>query len=156
LKKCLEDGDTKSARRVAQQDSSASGKVILNALEFVGRPFRELESLIESSAEIELGRMERNVAFLGVIAGVAPMLGFIGTISGIIHIFYSISLSDNISIGIIAGGLYEKMVTSGAGLVVGVMAYAAYHFLQQWIQRYSLTLQEDALKFMKAITTGSK
>ena len=92
----------------------------------------------------------------GIIAGVAPMLGFIGTISGIIKIFYSISLADNISIGIIAGGLYEKMITSGAGLVVGVIAYVCYHMLEQKIQRYTLHLQEDALDFLKALTGSSK
>lgn len=156
LRKFLADGDTRSAGILMQQDRSASGKVMATAMEYVGRPFREIESLIESSAEIELGRMERNLGYLGIIAGVAPMLGFIGTISGIIHIFYSISLSDNISIGIIAGGLYEKMITSGAGLVVGVTAYISYHILHQWIQRYSLTLQEESMKFLKIITTTAR
>lgn len=156
IKKSLQDGDIKSARLIAQQETSATGKMIYSALDYIGKPFREVESIMETSAEIELGKMERNIAYLGIIAGVAPMLGFIGTISGIIRIFYSISLADNISIGIIAGGLYEKMVTSGAGLVVGVIAYVCYHILQQRIQRFTLHLQEDALDFLKALTGTSK
>lgn len=156
VKKSLQDADIKSARLIAQQESSATGKMILSALDYIGKPFREVESIMETSAEIELGKMERNIAYLGIIAGVAPMLGFIGTISGIIKIFYSISLADNISIGIIAGGLYEKMITSGAGLVVGVIAYVCYHLLQQRIQRHTLHLQEDALDFLKALTGSSK
>ena len=71
---------------------------------------------------IDFGRVHDHVK--SVIAGIAPMLGFIGTISGIIRIFYDISLSDNISVGIIAGGLYEKMITSGAGLIVGLITTA--------------------------------
>jgi len=70
---------------------------------------------------------------------------------GIIRIFYDISLSDNISIGIIAGGLYQKMITSGSGLIVGILAYAAYHFLQQKINRFSLRVQKDAYEFMRSI-----
>lgn len=156
VKKSLQEADIKSARLIAQQEPSATGKMILSALDYIGKPFKEVESIMETSAEIELGKMERNIPYLGIIAGVAPMLGFIGTISGIIKIFYSISLADNISIGIIAGGLYEKMITSGAGLVVGVIAYVCYHMLEQKIQRYTLHLQEDALEFLKVLTGTSK
>jgi biopolymer transport protein ExbB len=95
--------------------------------------------------------MEKNTGYLGIIAGIAPMLGFVGTISGIIRIFYEISLSDNISIGIIAGGLYEKMITSGSGLIVGVIAYSAYHLLNQRISRFSREMQKDVFEFMRSI-----
>ncbi|MBA4146044.1 MAG: biopolymer transporter ExbB [Azospira oryzae] len=156
VRRALQDADIKSARLIAQQEPSATGKMVLSALDYIGKPFREVESIMETASEIELAKMERNIAYLGIIAGVAPMLGFIGTISGIIKIFYSISLADNISIGIIAGGLYEKMITSGAGLVVGVIAYVCYHMLEQKIQRYTLHLQEDALDFLKALTGSSK
>jgi biopolymer transport protein ExbB len=88
------------------------------------------------------------LGFLGLTSGIAPMLGFIGTISGIIKIFYNISVSDNISIGIIAGGLYEKMITSGAGLIVGVIAYAGYHLLNTRIDRFNNKLQETAMEFI--------
>jgi biopolymer transport protein ExbB len=76
------------------------------------------------------------------------MLGFIGTISGIIKIFYNISVSDNISIGLIAGGLYEKMITSGAGLVVGVVAYTGYHLLNTLIDKFNTKLERTAVDFI--------
>ena len=78
---------------------------------------------MEATANLEISLMEKDTGYLGIIAGIAPMLGFIGTISGVIKIFYNISLADNISIGIIAGGLYQKMICSGTGLIVGVIAY---------------------------------
>ncbi len=71
--------------------------------------------------------MEGNLPYLGVIAGIAPMLGFVGTISGIIRIFYDISISNDFNISTIAGGMYEKMITSGSGLIIGLIAYAGYH-----------------------------
>ena len=103
---------------------------------------------MESAAGIESDKLEKNLGFLGLTAGIAPMLGFIGTISGIIKIFYNISVSDNISIGIIAGGLYEKMITSGAGLIVGVLAYAGYHILNTRIDRFNHKMQINAIEFI--------
>jgi biopolymer transport protein ExbB len=90
------------------------------------------------------------LGYLGIIAGIAPMLGFVGTIAGVIKIFYNISLADNISIGIISGGLYQKMICSGTGLIVGVLAYTGYHLLQMMIDRYMIKLQESLIQFLKA------
>jgi biopolymer transport protein ExbB len=95
------------------------------------------------------------MGYLGLIAGIAPMLGFIGTIAGVIKIFYSISLSDNISIGVIAGGLYEKMITSGSGLIVGVVAYAGYHMLNMLIDKSILGIQKQTFDFIKLIQQPS-
>lgn len=147
----LKAGDIKGAKLYAGQDSSAVGNVIMSGLDHVGKPIKEIETMMESATNIEIAEMEKNTGYLGIIAGIAPMLGFIGTISGIIRIFYNISLSDNISIGIIAGGLYEKMITSGSGLIVGVLAYASYHFLHQMINKFSLRIQKDVYEFMKSI-----
>jgi biopolymer transport protein ExbB len=143
--------DIKAAKMYAENETSATGKIITTGLLYIGKPIKEIETMMEAVANVEVGEMEKNTGYLGIIAGIAPMLGFIGTISGIIHIFYSISLTDNISIGIIAGGLYEKMVTSGAGLIVGVCAYSAYHFLHQKIQHFTLQVQRDSLDFIRYI-----
>lgn len=153
IKQYLKNADIKSARMYAAQDGSATGKIIQVGLEHVGKPMKELESMMESAANIEVAEMERNMGYLGIIAGVAPMLGFIGTIGGIIRIFYDISQTDNITIGIIAGGLYEKMITSGAGLFVGVISYCAYHILQQRVNVFTLKMQKDVFDFMRSILT---
>jgi biopolymer transport protein ExbB len=152
IRKMLQAGDVKAAKMFAEQEGSATGKIIRGGLDYIGKPFKDIESVLESSAEIEVAQMEKNIGYLGIIAGIAPMLGFIGTITGIIHIFYNISLADNISIGIIAGGLYEKMITSGSGLLVGLLAYLAYHLLQQFIHRFTLGLQRDTFEFLRIIT----
>ncbi|MEO8472526.1 MAG: MotA/TolQ/ExbB proton channel family protein [Chryseolinea sp.] len=149
--KMIKGADVRNALFYAEKDDTATGQVITTGITYIGKPVKEIETMMESVANIEVGEMERNTGYLGIIAGIAPMLGFIGTISGIIKIFYTISLADNISIGIIAGGLYEKMVTSGAGLVVGVCAYSAYHVLHQKISRFTLQIQRDSLDFIRYI-----
>jgi len=139
------------AIQYAQNNHTSTGKILLSGLDKAGKPIQEIESHIESTTNLEITKMEKNTGYLGIIAGIAPMLGFIGTISGVIKIFYNISLADNISIGIIAGGLYQKMICSGAGLIVGVIAYSCYHYLQMMIDRYTIKLQENLLKFLKEL-----
>ncbi|HEV8513385.1 MAG TPA: MotA/TolQ/ExbB proton channel family protein, partial [Cyclobacteriaceae bacterium] len=78
------------------------------------------------------------------------------TILGIIHIFYEISLTDNISIGTISGGLYEKMITSGTGLAVGIIAYMAYHLLLLRIGRFTLQIQKDVFDFLRSLQAPTK
>lgn len=131
--------------------NNAMGQIFESGIDFIGKPIKEIDGIMESTANVEIAHMEKNIGYLGVIAGIAPMLGFIGTISGVIKIFYNISVTDNISIGIIAGGLYQKMITSGSGLIVGVVAYSCYHYLHMQIDKFSAKLQEESLVFLKSL-----
>jgi len=148
IKDLLGKGDIKAAKAYCQRLNTPISRVIEKGINRIGKPIKDIESAMESVAGIENDRLEKNLGFLGLTSGIAPMLGFIGTISGIIKIFYNISVSHNISIGIIAGGLYEKMITSGAGLIVGVIAYAGYHLLNTRIDRFNNKLQETAMEFI--------
>jgi biopolymer transport protein ExbB len=147
----LKSGNQNNALLHARSDQAAVGRILESGIEKLGKPLGEVERNLETTTNLEITKMEKNTGYLGIIASVAPMLGFIGTISGVIKIFYNISLADNISIGIIAGGLYQKMICSGAGLIVGVLAYAAYHYLQMKIDRYVISLQESLIQFLKVI-----
>jgi biopolymer transport protein ExbB len=146
----LKNGQQNNAFIHVRNNQAAVGRILESGLEKVGKPVSEIERNLETTTNLEITKMEQYTGYLGIIAGIAPMLGFIGTISGVIKIFYNISLADNISIGIISGGLYQKMICSGAGLIVGVLAYAAYHYLQMKIDRYTIKLQESLIQFLKA------
>jgi biopolymer transport protein ExbB len=135
----------------ARYSNTSLGRILESGLSITGKTPNETESYMEATANIEISVMEQDTGYLGIIAGIAPMLGFIGTISGVIKIFYNISLADNISIGIIAGGLYQKMICSGTGLIVGVIAYASYHYLQMMIDRFSIGMQRQVNEVVKAL-----
>lgn len=147
----LKSKKTDKALKSLRTDQTSFGRILGSGVEQTGKPMKEVESYMESTTNLEISLMEKDTGYLGIIAGVAPMLGFIGTISGVIKIFYNISLADNISIGIIAGGLYQKMICSGTGLIVGVIAYASYHYLQMMIDRFTIKLQEQVIEFIKVI-----
>jgi biopolymer transport protein ExbB len=148
LRDNLKKGNTDAAKALCQAQGSAIGPVIAKGISRIGKPIREVESAMEAVGKLELARMERSTAVLGIIAGIAPMFGFIGTISGVIKIFYNISLADNISIGLISGGLYEKMITSAAGLIVGVFSFVSYHYLNMMIDRNIHKMEGYAVSFI--------
>ena len=135
----------------SRNNKTSLGRILESGFSQPGKSPADVEKYMESTANLEISIMEKNTGYLGIIAGIAPMLGFIGTISGVIKIFYNISLADNISIGIIAGGLYQKMICSGTGLIVGVIAYTCYHYLQMMIDRFSIDMQTEVNEVVKAL-----
>ena len=147
----LNSGKLDMARSIAERSKTASGNVLKEGIFVIGRPIIEIESNMDRAADIEMGEMEKHLGQLGLIAGIAPTLGFIGTISGVIKIFYSISVTENISIGNISGGLYEKMISSGAGLLVGIIAYSGYHLLNGKVDNFALKVQKQILEFVNII-----
>jgi len=147
----LNSGNIDAAVSIADRSNTASGYILREGILTIGRPIAEIESNMERAANIEVGEMEKKLGQLGLIAGIAPTFGFIGTISGVIKIFYSISQTEDISIGNISGGLYEKMISSGAGLVVGIVAYSAYHLFNGRIDSFTLAMQKQVLDFVNII-----
>ncbi|WP_269226331.1 MotA/TolQ/ExbB proton channel family protein [Flavobacterium eburneipallidum] len=147
----LNSGNLEIARSIAERSNSSSGNILKEGISVIGRPIVEIESNMDRAADIEIGEMEKHLGHLGLIAGIAPTLGFVGTISGVIKIFYSISVTENISIGNISGGLYEKMISSGAGLIVGIIAYSGYHILNGRIDNFALKIQKQILEFVNII-----
>ena len=155
FKAALKKGETDKALAALQTEKGIYSTIFAHAVQDFSLPAEEIEKEIESVSNIEVSKIGRNLNYLGLIAGIAPMLGFIGTISGIIKIFYNISVTDNISIGIIAGGLYEKMISSGSGLIVGVIAYSGYHMLNMIVDKFISTVEEDAFEVLN-IKKGRK
>ncbi|MBB4803788.1 biopolymer transport protein ExbB [Flavobacterium nitrogenifigens] len=147
----LNSGNIELARTIVERSDTAAANILKEGVLVIGRPIAEIESNMDRAADIEIGEMERRLGHLGLIAGIAPTLGFIGTISGVIKIFYSISVTENISIGNISGGLYEKMISSGSGLIVGIIAYSAYHLLNGKIDNFALKIQKQILEFVNII-----
>ncbi|MCE3296909.1 MAG: biopolymer transporter ExbB [Crocinitomicaceae bacterium] len=151
IRTSLNSGNLDSALTIVSRDKTGFGSIVKEGIMTIGRPVSEIESNMEKVTNIEIAKMERNLGHLGLIAGIAPTLGFIGTISGVIKIFYSISITENVSIGNISAGLYEKMISSGSGLIVGIVAFAIYHMLNAIIDNFSLNAQKVNLDFVNII-----
>lgn len=156
VRELIKQGNLAAALSLCKQTNTPIGRMLQKGLLRIGKPIKEIEGAIENVGKLEVAKLEKNISVLGIIAGIAPMLGFVGTISGVIKIFYNISLSDNISIGIIAGGLYEKMITSAAGLIVGILAYVGHHILNLMVDKIILKLETESIDFIDLLEEPSK
>jgi biopolymer transport protein ExbB len=130
---------------------SSWGRIFIYAATADNATPEETDKLMEDAANVEISRLEKSLNYLTVIAGVAPLLGFIGTIAGVITIFFDISVSKDISIAVISEGLYKKMVSSASGLVIGIMAFTAYHLFVNQVDGFATRVQEQALKLKVAL-----
>lgn len=148
VKKLLNNGDVSGALKICAGNPLPVARLLEKGVIRLGSPIRDIESGIETTARVEVYRMEKNLNILSAIAAIAPMFGFLGTVIGMIRAFYNISISDNISIGIIASGIYEKMITSASGLIVGVLAYIFYTYLNTMIDRAVNRLEITAIDFL--------
>lgn len=156
IRTLLLDNKVEAALSLCRSTNTPIARLLEKGIKRLGRPVKEIESAVENTAKLEIYKLEKHLSYIGIIAGIAPMLGFVGTISGVIKIFYNISLADNISIGLIAGGLYEKMITSATGLVIGIIAYIGFNLLNSMIDRVAFQLESTAVDFIDLLHEPSK
>lgn len=139
----LRTGENHGASQLCTTVKGSWGRIFIHAGS--SNRLEEVDQLLSDATNIEVSHYEKGLSTLSLIAGIAPLLGFIGTILGVITIFFDISNSQDISISVISTGLYQKMVSSAGGLVVGIIAFAAYHIFQQKIDKFTRGIQEHAL-----------
>ena len=149
--KQIKDKDYNSVRELSKKYFHPIGQVINIGFENPKLPPKDIEQAMADEAKSQAFILEKNLSYIGIIASVAPMFGFLGTIFGVIKIFYNISLADNISIGIIAGGLYQKMVSSAAGLTVGIIAYSGFYYLNTMIDNFIHNMERSLTKIVNTL-----
>ena len=141
-------GKLDAAIAVCRSSNSALARMLQKGLTRVGRPIKDIEASIENAGKLEVSRLEKNINILGIIAGIAPMLGFVGTIFGVIQIFREVEMAGGIDIASVSGGLYVKMVSSASGLTIGILAYIGYHVLNMMVERLILKMETEAVEFI--------
>lgn len=148
IKEMLYKGDVNGAMNYSKASSFPIAKLLEKGLSRIGSPIRDIETAIENTARVEIYNMEKNLGILSSIAKIAPMFGFLGTVSGMIRTFHDIATANKIDISTIASGIYEKMVTSATGLMVGIIAYFFYTILTTMIDRTVNKMEVTAIDFL--------
>lgn len=148
VKQSILSGKLESALAICRNNNGPLGRMLQKGLLRIGRPIKEIEGAIENVGKLEVAKLEKNINILGIIAGIAPMMGFVGTIIGVIAIFHEVELAGVIDIGTVSGGLYVKMVSSATGLIIGIIAYIGYHILNEMVERIILRMETDAIEFI--------
>lgn len=135
IKDYLHNGNKDAAKALCHSSLSPAARMIEKGVSRIGKPLKEIEEAMENVGKLEINRLEKNLSVLSLIGRIGPILGFVGTIAGVIKIFYDISLTDNISIGVISTGLYQKMITSASGLTIGLTAFIGYYILNSMLDK---------------------
>ncbi|HXB91506.1 MAG TPA: MotA/TolQ/ExbB proton channel family protein [Puia sp.] len=141
-------GNIAAARSMSKNTPTAVARMIDKGLQRVGKPIEAIERSMENVGKLELYRMERNLSILSVIGYIAPLFGFLGTIAGMFQLFYSIASTGEYSISNIAGGIYVKMISSASGLIIGILAYVGYRFLNSQIDKATHRMESASAEFV--------
>jgi biopolymer transport protein ExbB len=148
VKKLIEDDKVNEALELCNKTDSPIGRMVEKGIKRIGKPIKEVEEAIEVEGKFEVYELEKGLPILSAIAGIAPMFGFLGTILGVIKIFSDISMTSDVSIGTVSAGLYVKMISSAAGLLVGIVAYIFYNWLNLRINKIVNKMERNAINFI--------
>ncbi len=149
IRDLIHDGKIKSALALCQKYDSPIARLVEKGIERIGRPLPDIQAAVENMGNVEVARLEKGLPMLATIAGGAPMIGFLGTVTGMINAFFKMSTAgNNIDITLLSGGIYEAMVTTVGGLFVGIIAYFGYNFLTSQISNLVFKMESTTIEFI--------
>jgi biopolymer transport protein ExbB len=142
-------GDINGARLICSQTNTPIARMIEKGITRIGSPLKTIEAAIENVGKIELYRLEKNLNLLATISGAAPMIGFLGTVTGMIQAFIAIAQEEgNVSPRLLSTGIYEAMITTAAGLAVGIIAYLGYNYLVSQVNKIVHKMEYTSIDFI--------
>lgn len=144
-------GNVSAARSLAKNTPNPVAKMIDKGLQRIGKPIDAIEKSMENVGKLEIYKMERNLSVLSLVYGIAPMFGFLGTIIGMLQLFHNINSSGEFTPAQIAGGIYTKMITSASGLIIGLLAYVGYNFLNAQIDKTVNRMEAASAEFIDVL-----
>jgi len=156
IREYIMDGKIDSAKDYCARSSAPSARMIERGIARLGRPIETISASIENAAKLEILRLEQRLSFLATAAGAAPMIGFLGTTIGMVGVFIDLQNAASLDIDVIAPGIMTAMITTVAGLVVGIVAYVGYNFLVARIGNVVYQMENDALEFMDILQQPGK
>jgi biopolymer transport protein ExbB len=149
IKELVLKGDINGARMLCSQFDSPVARMIEKGVSRIGSPLKNIEASIENVGKIELFKLEKNLSIIATVAGAAPMMGFLGTVMGMVTAFISISQEEgSVSPKLLADGIYTAMITTVAGLIVGIIAYLSYNYLVTRVSKVVHRMEYSSIEFI--------
>ncbi len=149
IKDYIHSGNIESAKTLCEQTDNPVARLVAKGISRIGRPLNDIQTAVENAGNIEVARLEKGLASLASVSGGGPMIGFLGTVTGMIEAFFQMAnAGNNIEVGSLAGGIYTALVTTVGGLIVGIIAYFAYNYLVSRVDRVVATLETRTMEFM--------
>ena len=156
IKEYLKDGKVEQAKDFCSRSTSPSARILEKAIERLGKPMETITAAIENTGKLEVLRLEQRISFLATASGAGPMLGFLGTVIGMVVVFIDLENSATLELKVIAPGIMTAMITTVAGLIVGIIAFMGHNHLQSMIGKVIYQMENTALEFTDFLHTPSK
>ncbi|MCX6188197.1 MAG: MotA/TolQ/ExbB proton channel family protein [Bacteroidetes bacterium] len=156
IKDLINSGNLKGAKSLCERTPTPYARIVEKGVTRIGNPLKNIEVGMEAVGKLEVYKLEKTLFVLSTIASIAPMFGFLGTVFGMIKTFFNIAQSANIAIDVIAGGIYIKMVSSAAGLIVGLVSYVFYNYLNAKIDRVVNQMEGVSFEFLEMLQEPAK
>lgn len=145
----IHDGKIDSAKSLCKNNTSPIARMVEKGVSRIGKPLGDINAAIENVGKLEVSKLEKNVAILATVAGAAPMIGFLGTVIGMVKAFFDMAnAGNNIDIALLSGGIYQAMITTVGGLIVGIIGYICYNIIVARIEKVVFILEARATEFM--------
>jgi biopolymer transport protein ExbB len=141
-------GNVSAARSFAKNTNNPVARIIDKGIQRIGKPIENIERSMENVGKLELYHMEKNLSILSLIAGVAPMFGFLGTIIGMFQLFFNLASTGEFTIQAMANGIYTKMITSASGLIIGLLAYIGHNYLSTQVDKTANRMEASSSEFL--------
>ena len=149
IRNLIHEGKIAAAKELCRQDNSPIARLVEKGIERIGRPLSDIQAAVENTGNVEVAKLEKNLPILATISGGAPMIGFLGTVAGMIQAFFNMSQAgNNIDITLLSGGIYTAMITTVGGLFVGIIAYFGYNYLSSKISDLVFKMESTTIEFM--------
>jgi biopolymer transport protein ExbB len=153
----IHEGKIDSARNLCAQNNSPIARMLDKGISRIGKPLKDIEVSIENAGKLEVYQLEKGLTVLATIAGAAPMVGFLGTVIGMIVTFHTMKISGaGVEIAQLSGGIMQAMVTTVAGLVIGIVAYIAYNTLVARVNKVVQNMEATTIAFMDVLDSPAK
>lgn len=149
IKELVLKGDINGAKLLCAQFDSPIARMIEKGVSRIGSPLKNIEASIENVGKIELFKLEKNLSMLATVSGAAPMMGFLGTVIGMVEAFIAIAQEEgSVSPKLLSSGIYTAMITTVAGLIVGIIAYLAYNYLVTRVSKVVHRMEYSSIEFI--------
>lgn len=149
-------GNVSAAKSYAKNTNNPVARIIDKGIQRIGKPIDIIEDSMENVGKLEMYTLEKNLSILTLIYGIAPMMGFLGTIIGMLQLFYNINATGEFTPAAIAGGIYTKMISSAAGLIIGLLAYVGHNYLTAQISKVANKMEASSAEFMDVLQEPTK
>jgi len=157
IKDYIHEGKIDAAMALCKSTDTPSARMVEKGISRLGRPLQDISTAIENVGKLEISKLEKGFPTLATITGAEPMLGFLGTVIGMVQSFYAMSQAgNNVEVSMMSGGIYTALITTVAGLIVGILGYFAYNTLVVRVEKVVFNLEATLTEFMDILNEPAK